>query len=163
LLFLLCIHLYEYLAIGFYEIIQIVTKDILRKWIPAAAVLLFSVPGLYMSFINKEKLQKHPWRQMAEWLQQQPDFTTAAIYNPPASYKNFLLLDFYLGRSFPSRSIYDLKIGSDKKMYLVESGSVWQIKNEMLEQVLLQYDITKIPFQQGHPSFGNIYVCTKKE
>jgi uncharacterized membrane protein len=155
--------LYLMIVIGFYKALQLIKNDGIKKWVPVASVLLFSVPGLYMSFVNKEKLLKHPWRQMAEWMKQQPDFKEAVIYNPPASYKSFLLLDFYLGRSFPSRSIHDLKPGEDTKMYLVESGSVWQIKKEVLEQVQEQYDVQRIPFQQGHPSFGTIYVCTKKK
>jgi mannosyltransferase len=155
--------LYVMMLTGLYELLQMFRQNaLLKKLATVTAIVAFSFSGLYMSFVAKDKLLKHPWRQMATWLKQQPDYKEALIYNAPASYKDFLLLDFYFDRPFPSRSVYDLKPGEDRKMYLVESSSVWVIKKELLDEVYKQYNVTKVPFQETHSQYGNIYVCTKK-
>jgi hypothetical protein len=155
--------IYLMIVLGLNALFQKVNrKQMLYPMLLITALTIFSAEGIYMSYINKDKLKKHPWREVATWIKEQPDYSKAAVYGPPASFKNFMLIDFYLNRPTPSLSIYDLKPGNDEKMYLVEGSGIWKIKEDLLEKVALQYTVTKIGFQQDNPSSGAVYVCVKK-
>lgn len=155
--------IYLMMVLGAYELYRRFNRLASFKILfPVLLVAAFSWEGISMSFIHKDKLKKHPWREMAQWLQQQPDSDSAVIYGFPANYKNFMLIDFYLKRSIPSLSIHDFVPGRDKKLYLLETTSAWKIDSATLSKVCDQYDVTRIRFQTDVPDSGAIYVCTKK-
>lgn len=155
--------IYLMMVLGLYEIYQRIRQQVTRAFLlPVVMGLAFSWSGIYMSFINKDRLKKHPWRQMAGWLKQQPDFNPAIVYGPHASFKNFRLLDFYLKGAQPSHTIEELRVGQDKKMYLVEGTSVWKIPDSILNRVTASYKVTRIGFQDEHPDHGAVYVCELK-
>lgn len=129
----------------------------------AFLLLILAIPGLTMSFYNKEKLLKQPWREMGAWLLQQNDLETTNVYSSGIWLKNRFTIDFYLEPRKKAKQFYDMKVGEDEKMYLVESSFVWALNPSLLERIKKQYDVEVIPFLTDRIDFGKIYVCTKKQ
>jgi uncharacterized membrane protein len=123
----------------------------------------FSIPGIYMSLLNKEKLLKQPWREMSAWLKQQPDLKETNVYASGIWLKNRFTIDYYLAPGKKAKQFYDMKVGEDTKMYLVESSYVWSIKPDLLEKIKAAYEIQIVPFLADRADFGRIYICKKKQ
>ena len=156
--------LYILVILGFIEV-----TDTLKTWKPYCSkiatgifLIILLSPGIYMSFIHKEKLEKQPWREMGQWLKNQEDYEKTKIYSLGILLNKRFTIDFYLNKNKEAVHLTNMKVGEDPKMYLVESNSVWQINDTILSKVRKQYSIKQIPFNKDHSEFGNIYVCEKK-
>lgn len=156
--------LYVMMAIGFYFL-----ASYLNKYSPALSFVLFAGfmiimiwPGINESFINKSKLRKQPWREMGEWLNNRPDYSGAKIYSQGAFVKKEINIDFYLNGDDKALGLAGMHPGEDKKMYLVETNSVWKIKDSVFNRLDSFYTITQVRFNKGEANFGNIYICEKK-
>lgn len=124
-------------------------------------VLAFTVPGIYLSFINKQKLDKHPWREISNWLNGQPDINETKIYSIGAYVKGKKDLDFYLKSKQNTYQVDAIKPGEEKKMYLVETDGYWKIKDSVLHRLDSFYAIQRHSIKAGSQT-GNIYICTVK-
>ena len=156
--------LYAMLGLGMLYALQMIEKFAARWYKPVVVLflLLIVLPGLNLSFINKEKLDKQPWREMGQWLNAQPDIQQVNIYSKGAFVKQTKNIDFYLKEGLHSYHVNDIKPNADKKMYLIETTSIWQIKDSVLQRLDSFYHIRKQSFNQGTANFGNIYICTQK-
>jgi mannosyltransferase len=123
--------------------------------------LVFLLPGFYLSLINRQKLDKHPWREISNWLNSQPDIDETKIYSIGAYVKNKKDLDFYLKSKQTTYQVDAIQPGEEKKMYLVETGGYWKIKDSVLHRLDSFYTIQKHPIKAGSQT-GNIYICTVK-
>lgn len=155
--------MYAMLAIGMWHAFQFLQK-FKTAWIKPAVILIilaFIIPGFYMSFINKSALEKQPWREMANWLNRQPDIDSVKVYSIGAYVKKSKDIDFYMHMPHSSYQVSDIVPGKETKMYLIESNGVWQIKDSVLHRLDSFYVIKKQSFNPGTENFGNIYVCEK--
>lgn len=152
--------LYLMFTNGVYEIIKQIKSNLLIKVSLVLIVIgVFSFQGVNVTFFHKEPLQKTPFRQMAEWIKKQPDYRMVNVYTYPVFYKNFILSDFYLNRSNPSLSILSIKVGEDKKMYLVGGTDYWRISDSLMSEIYKMYRVTEIDFLNKR---GVIYACDKR-
>lgn len=155
--------LYCMVALGILYLLNWFEHNALWKYLTGIACMLaFAWPGLSESFFDKSKLDKQPWREMGQWLNQQPDFDSTPIYVNGAFVKKMVNIDFYLKNNEKALALQSLVPGQHKKMYLVETNAVWKIKDSVLKRLDSSYTISQIPFNKGKVNFGNIYVCEKK-
>jgi hypothetical protein len=123
----------------------------------------FIVPGVYISFINKQKLDKHPWREISNWLNAQPDINETKVYSIGAYVKGKKDLDFYLKSKQNTYQVDAINPGEEMKMYLVEAGAdgYWKIQDSVLQRIDSFYTIQKHSIKAGSQT-GNIYICVAK-
>jgi uncharacterized membrane protein len=148
-----------------YALFQLTSKSFILRYRPyiwVIVIIILIIPGIYLTWFNKDKLIKQPWREMSVWLKKQSDYTQTDIYALGFYLKNRFTLDFYLLPEYKTKHLKDLAVGIPPKMYLVETNSVWKIKPELLHEVNEKYKVRIVKFNEGHSEFGNIYVCTKK-
>ncbi len=118
---------------------------------------LIIIPAIDMSFVDRTVLQKQPWREMGNWLKKQPDIETVKVYSQGAYVKKSKDIDFYLGTSYYTYRVENIKVGDEKKMYLVGCNPT-DIKN-----LLPYYNIREQKFnKEGDKDFSLIYICTLK-
>lgn len=157
--------IYLMIVIGFHDAYQYV-KSVFKKFsliFVLLFVLILSLPGLHMGFINRNWFDKTPWRNMASWIKQQPDYKQAPIYAHIVFFKNFKAIDFYFqDREMPSNDIWAIEPGNDPKMYMVEVDSYYKIDSSVLKKVFDLYDVKKQEFKPGTDFASRVYVCTKK-
>jgi uncharacterized membrane protein len=157
-----------YLMFGF-VILQLVEKlekvgSQIVAWVAFALIIIvFSFSGFYMSLVDKTPLVKQPWRQMAMWLRRQPDFQKVPVYAYGSYVNSRFNLDFYLGEKKQAIHMDSLIPGKDAKMYLVESTGVWGISDSVMKRVDSFYIRRQVPFRETNPSYGNIYVCERRQ
>jgi 4-amino-4-deoxy-L-arabinose transferase-like glycosyltransferase len=153
---------YLLLGLSLNELISHISFLRLRQIVFAFTLFLLIFPGLYLSFFNKDRLEKQPWREMSLWLKEQPDYANTKIYALGFSLKNRFTIDFYLLPGKKATHLNSLILGEDESMYLVETTSVWTIKKELIDEIKVKYDVNEVKFNEGYQEFGTIYACTKK-
>ena len=158
---------YAMIGIGCISFLSYISKSYWPMYKPSAIIpillLLFIAPGLYLSFINRDGLIKQPWREMGKWLRSQPDIDSVKVYSTGSYVKNKIDIDFYLAPGHSSTSVTELKPGTDKKMYLVETNGAWKIPDSTLNTLHRSYNISEVKFNAGLVKFGDIYICTLKK
>jgi uncharacterized membrane protein len=123
--------------------------------------LIFILPGLYLSFVDKTKIDKQPWREMGNYLNQQQDKNEVKVYSWGAYVKDKKNIDFYLKSKQHSYDIKDIIPGKERKMYLVETDGIWKINDSVIKRIASFYIIQKKTFYEGS-KMGSIYICTIK-
>lgn len=157
--------IYLMIVIGFFELYGLL-QGFLRKL--SFAVLLFgalviTLPGLYMGFVNRHWFDKTPWRELATWIKQQPDYKKTPIYTHIVFFKDFKAIDFYFqDKQTPSKDIWKIEPGTDQKMYMVEVDAYYKIDSPVLKKVFALYDVKKQEFRPGTDFASRVYICTKK-
>lgn len=155
--------IYLMVLLGMFETAKLLAnRKLIYRLFITGTIILFIFQGFFISFVDKDPLKKTPFRQMAGWVKQQPDYKEVNIYTHPAFFKNFMLIDFYLDRANPSVSLFDLKAGIDRKMYLIGGTSYWTIGDSVLNEVHKYYHVSKVEFQKGHLNAGVVYSCIRK-
>jgi 4-amino-4-deoxy-L-arabinose transferase-like glycosyltransferase len=149
------------LAISLQNLAQKLPRMLLTPAVIATVVLL-STEGILLSFVNRTPLEKQPWREMANWLYQQPDFKETPVYSQGAMIKGYFNLDFYLEEGKKAKHLNTLEPGREQKFYIVETNSVWQVKDSVFNRIDSFYLRTSEPFNPGKPEFGTIYTCIRK-
>jgi uncharacterized membrane protein len=131
------------------------TERIPRFKIAAFLFILFllSFDGLKVSLFNKEPLRKEAWREMAQWLKQQPDFKQAAVFSTGYQLKDRFTLDYYLPEKKSRHMRHDtVGLYLYKRFYLVESNG-----HDVLPLVEKQYIKDRYDFKEvliGLPDYG---------
>jgi uncharacterized membrane protein len=125
-------------------------------------LFLLSIQGFWMSFVDLGQLKKQPWRQMAVWLNNQPDYAKTPIYSQGSMIKGYFNIDFYLREGTKAKHLNTFIPGKEPKFYLVETNSVWQITDSVFKSIDSFYTRSRIPFQPNTEVFGNIYSCVIK-
>jgi mannosyltransferase len=149
------------LAISIIELMRFVPRKVFRFAL-MTVLIFFSIQGFWMSFINPEPLKKQPWRQMATWLVNQSDYIETPVYSQGSIIKGYFNLDFYLKEGKKATHLNFLIPGKDQKFYIVETNSIWQVRDSVFQRIDSLYTRTRQPFQSDNEFFGNIYICTIK-
>jgi len=144
LLFLLGLHTFMIPVIRIKQYRDIILYSILA---------LFIFQGIKISFFDKEELLKYPYREMAEWIKSQKGYERINIYSHPVGFKKFNLIDTYLNRSLPTKSILDINVGEDREMYIISAN------DSLLYEVKSKYNVKEIGFMNNK---GFIYDCVRK-
>jgi hypothetical protein len=150
------------LAISIIELMSFVSRKAF-SFALMIVLILFSIQGFWMSFINPEPLKKQPWREMANWLINQADYKETPVYSQGSMIKGFFNLDFYLKEGKKTNHLTALVPGTDQKFYVVETNSAWQVKDSVFQRIDSFYTRTTQSFQSDDESFGNIYICKIKK
>jgi uncharacterized membrane protein len=129
----------------------------------AIIILAFSLSGIYMSLIDKSSLVKQPWREMAAWINRQPDSQQVPVYALGAMVKGQFNIDFYLKKGTQAKQLSTLVPGKDDKMYLVETSGTWSISDSVKRRIDSIYTRKCVAFKEKYPGFGNIYICERKQ
>lgn len=138
-------------------------KKAVQFFFTGLLLTIFIAPGIWLSFIDKTKLEKQPWREMGAWFKQQQDIDSVPIYNMGRYVKQQMNINFYIGKEKRVWQIAELRVGADKKMYLLETNSVWQIPDSVMKKVNASYYVEKVEFNRQSFQWGRIYICSQKE
>lgn len=116
-------------------------------------LFLLSFDGLKASFFDKEPLRKEPWREMAQWLRQQPDLQTTDIYSVGYLLKGRFTLDYYL----PEKKARNMQVDTAglslvKRFYLVETNGHDVLKKTEKDDLKNRYDFKEVFI--GFPKAG---------
>jgi uncharacterized membrane protein len=156
-----------YLMAG-YGVIDIISssflykKSHLRKLVFTAFLVMFSVGGLYMSLVDKSRLVKQPWREMAAWLKKREDYQQIPVFAKGKQLKDKFTIDYYLGQSKKAQHFSTLHIGAEPVFYLVETSSVWKINDSSMAKIHQLYNVETFGFQENSVDFGRVYFCSLK-
>jgi hypothetical protein len=66
-----------------YALFQLTSKSFILRYRPyiwVIVIIILIIPGIYLTWFNKDKLIKQPWREMSVWLKKQSDYTQTDIY-----------------------------------------------------------------------------------
>ncbi len=116
-------------------------------------LFLLSFDGLKVSLFNKEPLRKEPWREMAQWLRQQPDLQTTALYSVGYQLKKRFTLDYYL----PEKKAVHMQVDTAglslvKRFYLVETNGHDVLTKNEKDYLKSKYEYKEVFF--GYPKGG---------
>jgi uncharacterized membrane protein len=113
--------LYTLIAIGLIAFAERFNQFGKAIWVVIVLVLCFD--GINNSIFNKKPLMKEPWREMAQWLRQQPDFKETALFSTGYQLKDRFTLDYYLPEKKARHIRYDtVGLSLIKRFYLVETN-----------------------------------------
>jgi uncharacterized membrane protein len=157
-----------YLMTG-YGVIDIVNnkylynKALLIKLVFATSLVIYSASGLYMSLVDKSRLVKQPWREMAAWLKKRKDYQQIPVFAQGKQLKDKFTIDYYLEQPKKAQHFNTLHIGAEPIFYLVETNSVWKIKDSSMAKIHQLYNVETFDFQENSVDFGRVYFCKLKE
>ncbi|NCU05509.1 MAG: hypothetical protein GXC73_16175 [Chitinophagaceae bacterium] len=155
--------LYILLAIG---IVMFIERIKIKPALAAVCLLfLFFFDAVAASFVNKEPLMKEPWREMAHWLKEQPDYSTAEIYSTGYYLREHFTLDYYLPDHKVKHVLFDTAgISQVTKFYLVETNAHDVVPAEIKKTFNHSFKVKEIFF--GSSTFGKggiISIYTKSK
>lgn len=153
--------LYTLLAIG---IVAFLERTKVKSTLVAAGLLvLLCFDSLTASFINKEPLMKEPWREMAQWLKQQPDYSNAEIYSVGYYLMERFTLDYYLPDHKVQHMLYDTTgISQLQKFYLVETNAHDVVPADIKRNFNASFEVKEVFFgNSGKGKGGVISIYTK--
>lgn len=135
--------LYTLAAIGLVAFAERFTG--FRKIIWFMIVLLLCFDGVKSSFFDKKPLMKEPWREMAQWLRQQPDFKQTALFSTGYQLKDRFTLDYYLPEKKSRHIRYDtVGLSLIKRFYLVETNGHDVLPPEEKQYLKDRYDFKEV-------------------
>jgi 4-amino-4-deoxy-L-arabinose transferase-like glycosyltransferase len=154
--------IFTLLSIGLVAFAESIPHYKIAIWLLILSLLSFD--GLKVSLFNKGPLRKEPWREMAEWLRQQPDLQTTALYSVGYQLKKRFTLDYYL----PEKKAVHMQVDTAglslvKRFYLVETNGHDVLKKIEKDYLKSKYEYKEVFF--GYPvggQGGTITIFTAK-
>lgn len=154
--------IFTLLSIGLVAFAERITRYKIAVWL--FILFLLSFDGINVSLFNKEPLRKEPWREMAQWLRQQPDLQSTALYSVGYQLKKRFTLDYYL----PEKKAVHMQVDTAglslvKRFYLVETNGHDVLKKNEKDYLKSKYEYKEVFF--GYPvggQGGTITIFTAK-
>jgi 4-amino-4-deoxy-L-arabinose transferase-like glycosyltransferase len=143
--------IFTLLSIGLVAFAERMPRNKIAVWLFILSLLSFD--GLKASLFNKDPLRKEPWREMAEWLRQQPDLQTTTLYSVGYQLKKRFTLDYYL----PEKKVVHMQVDTAglslvKRFYLVETNGHDVLKKTEKDYLKSKYEYKEVFF--GYPVGG---------
>lgn len=147
--------LYILLAVG---LVAFAERIKLKPAIAAFSLLfLLTFDAIAASFVNKEPLMKEPWREMAQWLKEQPDYSTAEIYSTGYYLRKHFTLDYYLPDHQVKHVWFDTAgISKIAKFYLVETNAHDVAPPEIKKALSNSFEVKEIFFGSKTKGKGGV-------
>lgn len=154
---------YIFLSLGMLEFISFFKKEQFRKTLIGFFFLMIMIPGINLSFFDKKRLDKAPWREMGNWINSHPEIGNAKFYSNGMYIKKQMGINFYIGKDTKVDHLNYLKIKKDSLVCLIEANGPWKISDSIINKIYQTYEVDRKDFKSPNSVIlGHLYICKLK-